>query len=322
MKTLKKTVFTTVITLIMSVFGLQAQSWTPGTNGFSLTPTTANLGIGITAAASAKLRLENNQAASSEMYGLYSSTSNSHTTSTSATYGIRTNISSQNMGHIYGHRIEINNDNTSSTANTYGSRTALTSYHPGLTYGNFIVIDNYNTSSTANTYGIYADVKSSSNDNTVFGVYSKVTGGNKRWAGYFSGGDMFFSENVGIGTTNPVMKLHVAGNTYVSGNVGIGIVNPTTKLDVAGVVRAHEVRVCLNQGCDYVFADDYKLMNLNDLSNFVKTNRHLPEVAPAVQMEAEGINLSEMNALLLKKIEELTLYVMELNKKIEILEGK
>ena len=90
--------------------------------------------------------------------------------------------------------------------------------------------------------------------------------------------------------------------------------------DINGTLRAHEVRVCLTQGCDFVFADDYKLMNLNDLSNFIKTNKHLPEVAPAVEMESEGINLSEMNALLLKKVEELTIYVIGQNEKMQMLE--
>ena len=101
------------------------------------------------------------------------------------------------------------------------------------------------------------------------------------------------------------------------GNVGIGVSNPTTRLDVAGDIRAYEVKVCLNQGCDYVFEEDYNLMSLTDLSNFVKTNKHLPEVAPAAVMESEGINLSEMNALLLKKVEELTLYVIELKNEID-----
>ena len=105
-----------------------------------------------------------------------------------------------------------------------------------------------------------------------------------------------------------------------NGNVGIGASNPTVKLDVTGVVRAHEVKVCLNQGCDYVFDDDYELMNLNDLSFFIKTNKHLPDVAPAAQMEEEGINLSEMNALLLKKVEELTLYILQQEERIKALE--
>ena len=120
----------------------------------------------------------------------------------------------------------------------------------------------------------------------------------------------------GNGTESTVMQM------LSNGNVGIGTTNPGVKLDVAGTVRAHEVRVCLNQGCDYVFGDDYKLMNLTDLSNFVKTNKHLPEVTPAAQMENEGINLSEMNALLLKKVEELTLYMIQQNQKIENLENK
>ncbi|MDR2907875.1 MAG: hypothetical protein LBU91_07810 [Bacteroidales bacterium] len=90
---------------------------------------------------------------------------------------------------------------------------------------------------------------------------------------------------------------------------------------VGGYVRASEVKVCLEQGCDYVFEDDYKLMDLQDLDNFVKTNKHLPEVAPAAQMEADGINVSEMNALLLKKVEELTLYIIDQNKELQRLKA-
>ena len=108
------------------------------------------------------------------------------------------------------------------------------------------------------------------------------------------------------------------------GEVGIGT-TPTlgTKLDVAGTIRAHEVKVCLNQGCDFVFDQKYKLMPLDEPDKFVTINRHLPEVAPAAVMESEGINLSEMNALLLQKVEELTLYVIELNKEVQILkEGR
>ena len=92
--------------------------------------------------------------------------------------------------------------------------------------------------------------------------------------------------------------------------------------EVAGTLRAKDIKVCLTQGCDFVFAEDYPLMKLNDLSDFIKTNKHLPEVAPAAQMEADGINLSEMQAKLLQKIEELTLYVIQQDKAIENLQKK
>lgn len=109
-------------------------------------------------------------------------------------------------------------------------------------------------------------------------------------------------------------------NLFISpttGFVGIGYTTPTAKLDVNGDIRATEVKVCLNQGCDYVFEENYNLMPIQELKNFIDVNKHLPEVAPAKIMERDGINLSEMNALLLKKIEELTLYIIQQQEDIE-----
>ncbi|PWG79180.1 hypothetical protein [Pararcticibacter amylolyticus] len=106
------------------------------------------------------------------------------------------------------------------------------------------------------------------------------------------------------------------------GNLGIGTVNPTAKLTVAGSIHAREVKVSVDAGADYVFEDSYKLQSLKDLDSYIKKNRHLPEVASAGEMEKEGINLSEMNVKLLKKIEELTLHIIEQDRRIEQLEAK
>lgn len=75
-------------------------------------------------------------------------------------------------------------------------------------------------------------------------------------------------------------------------------------------------------GPDYVFEKDYNLRNLNDLQAFVETNKHLPEVPSAKTMETEGVSLSEMNMLLLKKVEELTLYLLQQEQRIKELEAK
>jgi hypothetical protein len=67
---------------------------------------------------------------------------------------------------------------------------------------------------------------------------------------------------------------------------------------------------------DYVFEKSYSLPSLEEVKSYIDQNKHLPEVPSAKEMESNGVNLGEMNMLLLKKIEELTLYVIEQNKKL------
>ncbi|MFB9110742.1 hypothetical protein [Flavobacterium gyeonganense] len=110
---------------------------------------------------------------------------------------------------------------------------------------------------------------------------------------------------------------HFTSHKFFVGGVERLRMTNTGLLDVYGSIRAEEVKVCLNKGCDFVFENDYPLLPLNKLDEYIKANKHLPEIAPAAKMESEGINLSEMNAKLLLKVEELTLYVIEQNKKLE-----
>jgi hypothetical protein len=104
-----------------------------------------------------------------------------------------------------------------------------------------------------------------------------------------------------------------------NGNVGIGTANPRSRLTVAGNISAREVQVTVDAGADFVFEEDYNLKSLDSVEKYIKENKHLPEIASAQEMKKEGINLSEMNIKLLQKVEELTLYMIEMKKDITIL---
>ncbi|MBG0781138.1 MAG: hypothetical protein H0S84_02595 [Bacteroidales bacterium] len=106
---------------------------------------------------------------------------------------------------------------------------------------------------------------------------------------------------------------------YNGGNVGIGTSDTKGyKLGVNGKIIATEVVVkYFSQWPDYVFEPTYPLMPLSELQEFVQTHRHLPDMPPAQQVAETGVPVGEMNALLLKKVEELTLYVLQQQQAME-----
>lgn len=104
------------------------------------------------------------------------------------------------------------------------------------------------------------------------------------------------------------------GNATFQGNVGIGISEPTEKLSVNGNIRAKKIIVSKNAWPDYVFEPSHIIRPLSELEKFIKENKHLPEIPSAREIEKNGIDIGDNQALLLKKIEELTLYVIELKK--------
>jgi len=97
----------------------------------------------------------------------------------------------------------------------------------------------------------------------------------------------------------------------------IGKVDTPMELKVTGKIWAHEVEVKLDAWWDEVFDEDYSLMPLLQLEKFIADNNHLPDMPTEETVLKDGIELGEMNALLLKKVEELTLYVIELKKELD-----
>ncbi|MFH6984980.1 hypothetical protein [Marinoscillum luteum] len=125
-------------------------------------------------------------------------------------------------------------------------------------------------------------------------------------------------EDFGFKTSSGIPQLLIKTN----GSVGIGTNNTGThKLSVNGSIRSKEVKVEANWS-DFVFYDDYELRTLEEVEQHINENGHLPEIPSEAEVTENGINLGEMNAKLLQKIEELTLYLIEQNKEINELKEK
>ena len=171
-------------------------------------------------------------------------------------------------------------------------------------------------------------------------------------------GNLYSMGKLGVGTSSPINNLDVIGvlgfrginasnlpSTHwrlyfnasstvdnglqfrVNDELKVNFKNDTFMFD--GLIRSKEIKVQLNVWSDFVFAKDYELPTLEELEAYILQNQHLPDIPSETEVIENGVNLGEMNAKLLQKIEELTLYLIEQNKqnkaqqkKIEQLEQK
>jgi hypothetical protein len=141
-------------------------------------------------------------------------------------------------------------------------------------------------------------------------------------------GNLIANNRLGVGVTDfdtdPLTVFQSNGNSWLNGNVRIGNQdNPQTyKLAVHGIVFAREVKVTQSTSIwpDYVFDENYELTSLENLSTYLKENKHLPKIPSAADVKENGFSMGEMTPLLLLKIEELTLYLLQQQKEIASLQ--
>ncbi len=138
-----------------------------------------------------------------------------------------------------------------------------------------------------------------------------------------SGNDFRIGTNTENNTGNFIIRVNGLNTVYInpSGNLSIGTSSVATgyKVSIAGKVMCEELKVQLRPWADYVFTDNYPLMNLYEVEEFIKTYKHLPNIPTAKEIEADGLQVGDMQRRMMEKIEELTLYIISLKKEMDSL---
>jgi len=173
---------------------------------------------------------------------------------------------------------------------------------------------------------------SSSNSSSPTLIFHQYGSGGPQFRLAADGSNILYLESAGANSarnTNPYgggqnlyfKKLHIDGELSVEKNMGIGVKNPQNKLDVNGTIHSKEVKVDMTGWSDFVFKKEYNLPTLEDVEKHITEKGHLENIPSEEEVLKNGINLGEMNTKLLQKIEELTLYMIEMKKENQALKS-
>jgi len=244
-----------------------------------------------------------NGASSGTNYGLYAESVNATVTNYAGFFKGRMYVD----GHATGSdatgnviQAQVNHTLSSDTRAVYGRSIPQNGYGYGVYgEGGWRGVHGWANSGdySGTSYGVSGSATGSAG--TRIGIYGTASGGTTNWAGYF------------------------VGSAYISSNLRIGTTTQATgyALSVNGKIIATEVRVeAFSNWPDYVFAEDYKLMSLEELEQSINENQHLPGIPSAQEVSETGFDLGDMQRRLLEKVEELTLYTIQQEKMIKELQ--
>jgi len=176
-------------------------------------------------------------------------------------------------------------------------------------YGTVLAGGGYNNTQDGSAFQLYFPYS-----NLYGGVAPKIRLGSYNNQGWSEWESFYTSANANNAITDWTAK-----SVYVIDKLGIGTTSPKEALSVKGKIFAQEIKVttAATDWPDYVFAEGYKLLSLQETAKFIEEHKHLPGVPQAAEIEENGLSLGEMNRILMQKVEELTLHLIEKDVKLE-----